>query len=115
MLEAALAAASAEFARAWTDEIDAGCPTSAAQAEVEGLIDAAAADLVHDTVVSPHVDATQFTTYGPVAPTSYLGRTFTPICMKGTPYYFFAKRGTLNKLIISSSSTIRAAVPAGTA
>ena len=100
VLEAALAAASAEFARAWTDEIDAGCPTSAAQAEVEGLIDAAAADLVHDTVVSPHVDDTQFTTYGPVAPTSYLGRTFTPICMKGTPYYFFAKRGTLNKLII---------------
>ena len=98
--DAALAAASAAFGRAWTEQIGAGCPTTATQGDIEGGIDAVAADLVHDTIVSPYVDDTQFTTYAPASPTRYLGRDFTPICMNGSPYYFFAKRGTVNKLVM---------------
>ena len=98
--DAARAAASAAFGRAWTAQISAGCPTTAAQADLGSQIDGVTADLVFDTVVSPNVDDTQFTAYPATGTTRYLGRDFTPICMNGSPYYFFAKRGTVNKLVV---------------
>jgi hypothetical protein len=50
--------------------------------------------------VSPNVDATQFTTIVPNGSTTYLGQTLTPVCMNGSPYAYFVKRGTVNRLLV---------------
>src|SRR5207302_783388 len=57
-------------------------------------------DLVRDTTVSPNVADTQFTEYSPTGTIDYLGKALTPICMNGTPYHYFAKRGSENKLLV---------------
>ena len=98
--DASLAQASSLFDHAWTAATGGGCPTTAAQTDVEARVDAIRATVALDTTVSPSVDDTQFTTYPASGTTHYLGRDFTPTCMNGSPYYFFAKRGTLNKLVM---------------
>jgi hypothetical protein len=58
--------------------------------------------VITSTTISPNVDNTQFETISPVAfaPIEYQGSTLTPVCSAGTPYHFFVKRGTVNKLVM---------------
>ena len=80
----------------------ANCPTTATEGDLEGRIDDLAAGVVTSTTISPNVDDTQFTTItypvGTVIP--YEGRDLRPICSKTTPYSYFVKRGTNNKLLV---------------
>jgi hypothetical protein len=41
-----------------------------------------------------------FTTISPVGSIQYLGREYVPVCMNGSPYHFFVKRGSVNKLVM---------------
>jgi hypothetical protein len=43
---------------------------------------------------------TAFQVISPVGPIEYEGRTLNPMCMDGSPYHFFAKRGSVNKLLM---------------
>jgi pectinacetylesterase len=92
--------ARARFSRKWGKVLAHGCPTLADRSDVESRIDTISADIVRNTIVSPNVDDTQFTTYSPTDSIHYQGRTFTPICMNGSPYHFFAKRGSVNRLLV---------------
>ncbi|MEM9730334.1 MAG: pectin acetylesterase-family hydrolase, partial [Myxococcota bacterium] len=58
-----------------------------------------AGSVVRDTVVAPGLDDSQYTTLSP-GPTDYLGRTYTPQCVQGSEYRYFARRGSENKLLI---------------
>jgi hypothetical protein len=91
--------ASGRFALSWASAVAGNCPTNADQAAVEAQVDAISANAVHDTQNSPAVPEAQFATYTP-GPVEYQGRTFTPICMNDSPYAYFAKRGTVNNLLI---------------
>jgi hypothetical protein len=97
------AAAVARIARGFAAGFDrgtaGGCPTEAGEADVEGQVDAIVARIVRDTLASPEAgDGAYVTIDG--EPTTYQGRTFTPVCMDGSPYRFFARRGTVNKLVV---------------
>jgi len=56
--------------------------------------------VVYATTVSPAVDDQGFTGDHPRGEVEYLGKKLSPICSRGTPYVFFAKRGTVNKLVV---------------
>ena len=77
-----------------------GCPTNATtlvlQDQLEGLVDEA----VHAATVSPAVDDTDWEPIVPDAEVSYLGRKLQPICSFETPFTFYARRGTVNKLVM---------------
>jgi hypothetical protein len=98
--DAAQAQARTAFASAFSDAIKNGCPVADSQSAVASALDALSQSVVLSTIVSPNVDATQFTTYTPVGPIAYQGKQLDPVCMNGSPYAFFAKRGTVNKLLI---------------
>jgi hypothetical protein len=89
--------ASGKFSAAFTK---AACPTSATENDLESAVDAIAGDVVRDTTISPNVDDTQFTTITPTGPIQYLGKTLEPTCIHDTPYAFFVKRGSVNKLLV---------------
>jgi hypothetical protein len=76
------------------------CPSEATPASLLGQLEAISAELARDTTVSPNVDATQFTTISPSGTTPYLGRAYSAVCMNGSPYHFFVKRGSVNKLLV---------------
>jgi hypothetical protein len=97
---ASLQTASAAFSQAWDTIVDANCPTAATESAVETLIDDLNAAMVRDTTISPNIDDTQFTTLSPGGVTRYLGKPYEPICMNGSPYHFFVKRGSINKLLM---------------
>jgi hypothetical protein len=63
------------------------------------MVDDVVAAVVRDTTVSPNVDDAMFTMLSPTGPITYQGRDFTPTCMNGTPYHYFVKRGSVNKLV----------------
>jgi hypothetical protein len=67
---------------------------------LEGLVDDLTDSLITKTTVSPNVADTGFTTISPTGTTQYLGKAITPVCMNGTPYNFFVKRGSVNKLLM---------------
>src|SRR5581483_3202753 len=94
------AKATKKFAQAWNRATRGACPTDADRGDVQGRVTTLADALVRDTTVSPNVDDTQFTTYSPTGPIQYQGKSLTPICMDSSPYSFFAKRGTVNKLLV---------------
>jgi len=98
-LEAAKSAASAAFLTAWADATSGTCPTTATDEEVGASLQSLTDELVRNTIVTPSLDDTQFTTLTP-GPTDYLGRTYTPECMQGDEYRYFAKRGSVNKLVM---------------
>jgi hypothetical protein len=97
--DAATGKASGKFSDAYTN---AACPTTATEGDLETRIDAISDDVVTSTTISPNVDDSQFTTItlpvGTVIP--YEGRDLRPICSKTTPYSYFVKRGSVNKLMV---------------
>jgi Pectinacetylesterase len=97
---AAQADARSAFAKTFTQATRRACPTTASSAGVSAAVDALAAAIVRDTTVSPNVDDAQYTTISPTGTTNYLGKALTPTCMNSTPYHFFVKRGSVNKLVV---------------
>jgi hypothetical protein len=84
------------------DILEKGCPSDATGAGVAGSVSALAAQVTQDTTNSPQVDSTQFETItlAPSDTVEYQGRTYSAVCMDGSPYSYFVKRGTVNKLLI---------------
>jgi hypothetical protein len=85
-----------------SDAVEArnGCPTALTPDAVAGQLEALEADVVAAATVSPVVDDQSFTQIEPPEEVSYLGRKLRPICSTGTPWVFFAKRGTVNKVVM---------------
>jgi hypothetical protein len=99
-LAAALADANRKFSKDWDDAVRSGCPTSSTEGGVSDAVDSLTARVVLDTTVSPHLDSEVFATISPTGTTEYLGNALTPVCMEGSAYHFFARRGTVNKLVM---------------
>lgn len=83
-------------------QLTAGCPTTATLMSVEEGVDSIASDVIENVIVSPNVDDSQFTTISPLENPgqSYEGNQLHPICSFGTPYHYFVKRGSVNKLVM---------------
>ena len=88
------------FLSGFTRTTARNCPTTATGPGLASQVDALVADLVTNTTVSPNVDNTQFTTIAPTGVVTYQRKQLTPLCSRDTPYYFFAKRGSVNKLVM---------------
>lgn len=99
-LAATVARAGTAFERAWNQVTTRQCTESAAGEAVASVLDTLAADLVRDTTISPNVDESRFTTISPVGPITYQEKVLSPTCIAGTPYHFFVRRGTVNKLLM---------------
>ncbi len=87
------------FGAAWSDATGGACPTNASESEVRDAVQRLIDEGVLATIVTPGLDSDQYTTLTP-GPTEYQGRTYTPQCMQGSGYRYFAKRGSVNKLMI---------------
>ena len=98
-LDAAKSAASDAFLSAWDDATSGNCPTNAIGEEVRDDLQTLTGELVANTIVTPLLNDEQYTTLMP-GPTDYLGETYEPQCMQGDPYRYFAKRGSVNKLVM---------------
>lgn len=98
-LDAAKMTATDAFLSAWADATSGTCPTNATDQEIAVDIESLADQIVLNTTVAPGLDDQGFTTLMP-GPTDYLGRTYEPQCMQGSEYRYFAKRGTVNKLVM---------------
>jgi hypothetical protein len=96
---ASLTVAEAKFALTFANTTGGGgCPTTATLEDTEDQLDALTGDVVQNNIVSPNVP-TVSTQINPPAQVSYLGKTLEPICSRGTPYAYWVKRGTNNKLL----------------
>lgn len=93
-------AARAQLTRAAARITARSCPTTATSAAINSQVGDLVASLVRDTEISPNVDATKYTTISPTGTTEYLGKTLKPTCMNGSPYSYFVKRGSVNKLLV---------------
>jgi hypothetical protein len=104
--DAAQARASSEFSDQWDDATSKECPTTASEEEIEGKVDALSGDVVTNTIVSPNVpdDAFMAITHPaggePGNEVSYEGDTLIPQCQDSSAFTFFAKRGSVNKLLM---------------
>jgi hypothetical protein len=80
----------------------ASCSSQATPQSLADALDALAGDVVEATTVSPAVagPGLGWIQVIPEEEVEYLGRKLRPICLYGTPYQFFARRGTVNKLVI---------------
>jgi hypothetical protein len=105
-LDAAQARASSEFSNLWDKATQQQCPTTATKEGIEGSVDALSDDVVTNTTVSPNVpdDAFMPITHpaggAPGNEVSYEGDTLVPQCQNSSAFTFFAKRGTVNKLLV---------------
>ena len=93
------AAASRRFARRMQATADGVCQGIEAPEGIEDAVVALVDEVKLAATVSPSV-STEFTKIEPPAKQSYLGRTLEPICSKGTEWFFFARRGSVNKLLV---------------
>ena len=91
--------ASTKFSGDWT-KFGAGCPTAATEGDIEADVDAIMDEVISQTTVSPNVPDDSFITVSPTGTTNYEGRPLTPTCIYNTDYHFFAKRGSVNKLLM---------------
>jgi len=98
-IESAIAKAEQKFTAAFTKAKTASCPTAATVDGTESAVDAISGRVVRDTLAAPEAGDGSYVTITPGA-TEYQGRTFNPVCMNGSPYSFFARRGTVNKLVM---------------
>ncbi|HEY8514573.1 MAG TPA: pectin acetylesterase-family hydrolase [Candidatus Binatia bacterium] len=76
------------------------CPSTTTSTELAELVTSIAQGIRRDTVISPKVDDARFTTISPTGTTPYLGRGYKAVCMNGSPYHFFVKRGSVNKVLM---------------
>jgi hypothetical protein len=104
--DARQAKAEARFSRQWSKAIRKECPTTATEEEIAGKVAALSDAVVANTTVSPYVpdDAYMAITHPaggePGNEVSYLGNTLVPQCQDSSPFTFFVKRGTVNKLLM---------------
>jgi hypothetical protein len=104
--DAAQAKASSEFSDQWENATSKDCPTTASEEGVEGQVDSLSDDVVTNTTVSPNVpdDAYMAITHPaggePGNEVSYEGDTLVPQCQNSSAFTFFAKRGSVNKLLM---------------
>jgi hypothetical protein len=104
--DAAQASASSQFGHQWDQTAQDECPTTATKEEIAGKVDALNDDVVTNTIVSPNVpdDAFMAITHPaggePGNPVSYEGNTLVPQCQDSSEFTFFAKRGSVNKLLM---------------
>ncbi len=83
-------------------QIAGGCPTTATVASIDEGVDSLTEDVTANVISSPNVDDGQFTMISPGENDGvvYEGRELHPVCSHGTPYRFFVKKGSENKLLI---------------
>ncbi len=97
--------ASNKFDDAWAKAEALGC-AAGTSAAIEQMVDEASDDVVLATTVSPNVpdDAYMAITHpaggDPNNPVEYEKETLVPQCQDGSAYTLFAKRGTVNKLLM---------------
>lgn len=79
-----------------------GCPTTATLTSLDEATDEVTEDVYTNSIISPNVDDTQFTTLSPGENDGvvYEGTELHPICSFGTPYHYFVKKGTVNKVVM---------------
>ena len=77
-----------------------GCPTGATFNSLDTALDALHESVLTDTTIAPNVETAHFTTITPPTSLQYQGDTLTPTCAFDTPYRFFVKKGTVNKLVM---------------
>ena len=75
---------------------DVRSASNSARRRVDRLVD----DLSFAVIAAPNVAQQSYITLSPTGTVAYEGRDLTPICMNSTPYHFFARRGTVNKLVM---------------
>lgn len=96
-VDRALAAAG----RIYDKQVGGGCSTTAGPFDENHAVLTEIRDaIVRDTTLSPNVDDAQFSTILPTGPIEYLGRSLEPTCLNDTPYRYFVKRGSVNKLVV---------------
>ncbi len=94
------------FARTWDRAAGDSCTSGADESDVAGRLEDLAAGIVADTTVSPNVPDSGFmavthpTPGQPGHALMYEGTLLTPQCQDSSAYSFFAKRGTVNKLLV---------------
>ncbi len=93
-------AAEESFSTAWSDVISSGCPTTATEAGIASATDDLVSRVVAQTIVAPGVSSSEYSTISPTGTTEYLGNQITPVCMDGSPYHFFVRRGSVNKVLM---------------
>ena len=99
--DAANGKAEGKFSTKVTD-ILASCATTATESGLDSTIDDMTDNVITNTIISPNVDDTQFTTISPDTNPGipYEGTTLHPVCSHGDQYHFFVKRGSVNKLVM---------------
>jgi hypothetical protein len=76
-----------------------GCGTQTTGPEVADRLEELVRDAVALATMSPAVPDDAFEMITP-EPVEYEGRLLEPICIFDTPYVFFARRGTVNKMVV---------------
>lgn len=98
-LESNREAAAEAFVSGYDASIAMDCPADPEASAVLAGIERMVGEAVFKTVVSPGLETEDYRTLTP-GPTEYLGRTYTPQCVQGSEYRYFARRGTTNKLLV---------------
>ncbi len=94
------------FDRQWDQATRRHCSIPATREEIEGKLNALNDDVVTNIIVSPHVPDDAFMAITHPAggelgnEVVYEGNTLVPQCQDGSSFTFFAKRGTVNKLLM---------------
>ncbi len=98
-LEWSISVIDAHLAKQWDTGAAKSCDGGPTGAEAVEAVGAAAGDALYAALVSPRV-STEWTMITPNAEVPYDGKTLEPICSNGTPWVFFVKRGSVNKLLM---------------
>jgi len=93
-------AALSDFEEAWNKVDRQQCEILTDRDEIEGLLQQLVSDVVHVASVSPSV-STDWEMVVPDDAVEYRGRTLEPTCSDGSPWVFFVRRGSVNKLIVN--------------
>jgi hypothetical protein len=89
-----------DFAKAWGKIDKKKCSTDADPDEVEDLLEDLVSEVVRTASVSPGV-STEWEMIVPDDLVEYRGKSLEPTCSDGSPWVFFARRGSVNKLIVN--------------